>query len=294
LLDDVSGFAGGVADRVKAMGASLTSGWLLPTGKTPINGDIGPNRRFEWLETPLADVKAVKNGLGGSVNDVVLATVAGGVRRYLIEHRGMTEAEIEDVDFRAMAPVSIRTKDQRGTLGNQVAMWLVTMPIADPDPRARLAAVRRETSHLKQTDQALGAHTLVRVSAGAPATLVSLGARLAANARPFNITVTNVPGPQFPLYLLGAQMVATYPLVPLWRSHGVGVALFSYDGTVFWGFNADYDLVADIDDFAAAMAASFAELSAAAGEAQPEPPVPRSAPRGDRTRPKSRPPLGTR
>ncbi len=294
LLDDVSGFAGGVADRVKAMGASLTSGWLLPTGKTPINGDIGPNRRFEWLETPLADVKAVKNGLGGSVNDVVLATVAGGVRRYLIEHRGMTEAEIEDVDFRAMAPVSIRTKDQRGTLGNQVAMWLVMMPIADPDPRARLAAVRRETSHLKQTDQALGAHTLVRVSAGAPATLVSLGARLAANARPFNITVTNVPGPQFPLYLLGAQMVATYPLVPLWRSHGVGVALFSYDGTVFWGFNADYDLVADIDDFAAAMAASFAELSAAAGEAQPEPPVPRSAPRGDRTRPKSRPPLGTR
>ena len=183
-----------------------------------------------------------------------------------------------------MAPVSVRSHDQRGTLGNQVAMWLVSLPVDEPDPLQRLEAVKAVTEHLKKTDQALGASTLVRLSAGAPATLVSLASRLAAGVRPFNMTVTNVPGPQFPLYLLGSRMVGSYPLVPLWQAHGVGVALFSYAGTVYWGLNADYDIVPDVDEFADALRQSLAELSAAAGAAPTTPASTR--------RPKKRPPLG--
>ncbi|HHC08542.1 MAG TPA: wax ester/triacylglycerol synthase family O-acyltransferase [Actinobacteria bacterium] len=263
---DLGGLVGDVAHRVKAVGASLASGWLTPSAETPLNGPIGPNRRFDWLETPLETVKEVKDVLGGTVNDVVLAVVAGGVRRFLLE-RDVSPGELAAMEFRVMAPVSIRTGAAAGTMGNQVAMWLVPMPLGEADPVRRLEIVRAETDERKATDQALGAATLVRMSAGAPTTLVALGARLAANARPFNLTVTNVPGPQFPLYLLGARLRATYPLVPLWRGHGLGVALFSYDGTLFWGFNADYDLVPDVDRFAAAVDASLAELTAAAGAA---------------------------
>lgn len=191
--------------------------------------------------------------------------------------------DVSGLDFRAMAPVSVRSRDQRGTLGNQVAMWLVSLPVDEADPVARLEAVKRATGRLKETNQALGAATLVRLSAGAPATLVSMASRLATGVRPFNMTVTNVPGPQFPLYLLEAEMLESYPLVPLWHSHGIGLALFSYSGSVFWGFNADYDLVPDVDSFAEAIGESLAELRTAAAKLTPKP----------KKRPKRRPPLGT-
>ncbi len=267
--------------RTRAAGYSLASGWLTSASDTPLNGKVGPNRLFGTLETPLSKVKEIKNTAGGSVNDVVLATVAGGVRRFL---QGDRDCDVATLDFRSMAPVSVRTQDQRGTLGNQVAMWLVALPVGEPDPLQRLDAVRKATEHLKDTNQALGAATLVRLSAGAPATLVSMASRLAAGVRPFNMTVTNVPGPQFPLYLLGSEMVASYPLVPLWQTHGVGVALFSYAGSVYWGFNADYDIVPDVDAFAIAVSEAFDELYEAAMAAG----VDRSKPK----RPKKRPPLG--
>jgi WS/DGAT/MGAT family acyltransferase len=216
----------------------------------------------------------------------VLATVAGGVRRYLLEDPGFA---VDDLDFRVMAPVSVRTAGEAGAMGNQVALWLASLPIAEPDPVSRLAAVSEETTKLKRTDQALGAATLVRLSAGAPTTLLSLASRLATNARPFNMTVTNVPGPQFPLYLLGSKLLATYPLVPLWQEHGAGIALFSYDGTLFWGFNADWDVVPDLRALIEAVAASFGELREAAAAVTADggaPPV--TAKRA----PKKRPPLG--
>ncbi|MEA3511226.1 MAG: WS/DGAT domain-containing protein, partial [Actinomycetota bacterium] len=130
-------------------------------------------------------------------------------------------------------------------------------------------------------------------SAGAPATLVALGARLAANARPFNMTVTNVPGPQFPLYLLDARVEATYPLVPLWESHGIGIAMFSYDGTVSWGINADYGIMPDVDRFGQAIMYSFAELCDAASNAPESPERPAKAKKADKAGPKKRPPIGT-
>jgi WS/DGAT/MGAT family acyltransferase len=287
VLSNVGGIAESLGDRLQAVGASLASGWLVPTGKTAINGEIGPGRRFEWVDTPLSEVKMIKNTLGGTVNDVLLATVAGAVRHFLMVYRGVDERELIGADFRAMAPVSVRGKDQHGTLGNQVAMWLAGLPIDDPDPTSRLDTVRAETQRLKETNQALGAATLVRVSAGAPATLVALGARLAANARPFNMTVTNVPGPQFPLYMLDARLRETYPLVPLLESHGVGIAMFSYDGMVSWGINGDYQLMPDLDMFGASILTAFGELVDAA-ERAPEVPV-ASKSKG----PKKFPPLGT-
>ena len=148
-----------------------------------------------------------------------------------------------------MAPVSVRSGNQRSAMGNHVAMWLAKLPVDEADPAARLAAMSAETMKLKTTDQAYGAASLVRLSAGAPITLVSMASRLATGARPFNMTVTNIPGPQFPMYLLDAKMVEQYPLVPLWHGHGLGIALFSYDGTIYWGFNGDYDIMEDIDDF---------------------------------------------
>jgi WS/DGAT/MGAT family acyltransferase len=292
---NVSDLVESFAHRLQAVGASLSAGWLIPTGKTPINGDVGPGRRFSWVDIPLSDVKLIKNRLGGTVNDVFLATVAGAVRRFLLDERGMKRSDVDGIDFRAMAPVSVRSADQSGTLGNQVAMWLASLPVGEPDPVVRLAMVRAETERLKETNQALGAATLVRVSTGAPATLVALGARLAANARPFNMTVTNVPGPQFPLYMLDARMEVSYPLVPLWESHGVGIAMFSYNGTVAWGINGDFVLMPDIDVFGESVLASFGELLEAAENA-PEPAEKPELPPATSSRsvgPRKRPPIGT-
>lgn len=285
--DDVQSMAFEGARRIRAMSNSLGSGWLSMATKTPINGQLGPNRRFATLGIPLAEVKEVKNGLGGTVNDVVLATVAGGVRRYFEESKSFN---VDDIDFRVMAPVSVRTTSQRSAMGNHVAMWIAKLPVSEPDPSARLAAVSAETMKLKTSDQAYGAASLVRLSAGTPVTLVSMASRLAAGARPFNLTVTNVPGPQFPMYLLEAKMVEQYPLVPLWHGHGVGIALFSYNGTIYWGFNGDYDIMEEIEEFVAAIKAAFDELLelARAGDAVPL----RQKPKASRSRPKKRPPMG--
>ena len=167
------------------------------------------------------------------------------------------------MDFRVMAPVSVRTGDA-SSLGNQVAMWLVSLPIADPEPLSRLTIIKAATEHLKNTEQALGASTIVSASSGAPHQLVSLGARLATGVRPFNLTVTNVPGPQFPMYLLDAELLHQYAVVPLWHGHGVGVALFSYNGSVAWGINADWDVLPDTDVFGQAILDAFEDLAEAA------------------------------
>ncbi len=297
---DIGSVVGDVAHRLRAVGASLTSGWLVPADASPLNGQVGPNRRFDWLRSELSEVKTIKNLLGGTVNDVVLATVAGGVRRFLLEHRGVSEEALAGMEFRVMAPVSVRSSSGGGTLGNQVAMWLVPLPVGEADPVRRMEIIQAETERLKATDQALGAATIVRMSAGAPLTLVSLGARLAANARPFNMTVTNVPGPQFPLYLLGSRLEATYPLVPLWEGHGVGIALFSYAGGLFWGLNGDYDLMPDLTEFAATLGLALGELhdaaaDAAARRADGEADERSASTRGGKkAKAPKRPPLGTR
>jgi WS/DGAT/MGAT family acyltransferase len=228
---------------------------------TPLNRPIGPHRRFDWLRMDLGAVKDVKHRLGGTLNDVVLATVAGAVQRFL-EHR---RVNVDVLTFRVMAPVSVRTGGERGTaIGNRVSAWMVDLPIAERDPRQRLERIRATTERLKETKQALGAEILTRVGEWTPSTLLSLGARMATRTLPFNLVVTNVPGPQVPLYLLGARMIDNYGQIPLVDYLGLGIVLFSYAGSLCWGFTADWDLVPDLDEFVRAIEASFAELREAA------------------------------
>lgn len=245
-------------DKGLAALSSLRSGWLTPSDRTPLNPDIGPNRRFDWTEIELEQVKDIKNALGGSVNDVVLAITAGAVRSFLVDERDFDPGESE---FRAMNPVSTRSDDQRGQLGNQVAMWLVDLPIDLDDPIERYERIKGETAHLKETNQALGAATIVELSSGTPITLLSLANRvMGPRIRPFNMTITNIPGPQFPMYLLESQMLANYPMVPLWAQHGLGVALFSYNGRLLWGIQTDYDALPDSELFLEHIHRAFHQL----------------------------------
>lgn len=291
MTSDIGDLTSTWAQKLKAASASLSSGWLTPTDKTPLNGDIGPARLFDWIDLPLDGVKSIKNSHGVTVNDAMLAIVAGAVRSYLMDEAGMSDVDVATTEFRIMAPVSVRTKDEKGTLGNKVAMWLMALPVGESDPAKRIQIVKRETKNLKETDQALGASTLVSVSTGAPATLVSLAARLGSRARPFNMTVTNVPGPQFPLYMAGSQMTATYPLVPLWQSHGAGIAMFSINGSVDIGINMARDVIDDPKALGRHLEASFKELL----DAEPikaKPKATKAKPKA--TKAKQAPPMGTR
>ena len=238
---------GDLQHRLVAMAASARSGWFSRASETPLNQKIGPNRRIEFLTTELERVKEVKNAVGGTVNDVVIAAVAGAVRSFLIEDRGV---DVEGLDFRAMVPVSTRDREGGEASGNRVTMWLIDLPLGEPDPLERLRAVTLATEHLKETDQALGAALLTQSASFTPSTVLSVAARVAAaTARPFNMTVTNVPGPQVPLYLMTARLTRIFPMVPLWVNHGLGVALFSYDGRLNWGLASDRDSVPDIERF---------------------------------------------
>jgi WS/DGAT/MGAT family acyltransferase len=233
---------------------------LRRSSDTPLNAPIGPHRRFDWLAMSVADVKQVKNRLGGSVNDVVLATVAGAVREFLEQRR----VNVEDLEFRVMAPVSVRSATERGTLGNRVSAWIVPLPIAERDPKRRVELIAAETSRLKTSKQALGADLLTQAVGWTPSTLLSLGSRMVLRALPFNLVVTNVPGPQMPLYLLGARMLDNYGQVPLTDYLGLGIVLFSYAGTLCWGFTGDWDLLPDLHEFVGATEHAFRELCTAA------------------------------
>jgi WS/DGAT/MGAT family acyltransferase len=244
--------------------ASSLSGMIKPVSATPLNQPIGPHRRFDWTSMSVADVKGVKNALGGSLNDVVLATVNGAVRRFFESRR----VSVETLDFRVMAPVSVRAPGERGTLGNKVSAWMVDMPLVERDPRRALSRIREQTERLKSSKDAMGAEVLTRVASWTPSTLLSIGARMMTRAFPFNLVVTNVPGPQQPLYLLGSRMLVNYGLVPLTDYLGLGIVIFSYDGKLSWGLNADWDLVPDLHELVLHVGESFRELQQAARPAE--------------------------
>jgi WS/DGAT/MGAT family acyltransferase len=247
------------AERLIAIWESLESG-LRGAANTPFNQPTGPQRRFDWLCLDRAEIKEVKRRLDGTVNDVVLATVAGAVRRFLKRRR----VAIQGVDFRVAIPVNVRSAGEEHVLGNRVSVWLAQLPIQEPDAARRLAKVSGLTRNLKKSKRALGTDTLIKVGEWAGSTLLTLGVRFAARVNPYNLIVTNVPGPQFPLYMLDARLLQAYPLVPLFENQGLGVALFSYDGQMCFGFNADWALVPDLEDFVEDVRTSFAELRGAA------------------------------
>jgi WS/DGAT/MGAT family acyltransferase len=254
-----------VGKRVQAL-KELTGYAVRAASTTPINGRLSPHRRFDWWVLPLAEVKAVRRAYGCTVNDLVLATVAGAVRNYLKWRR----TDPERVDFRVSAPVSVRRDEDRGTLGNKVSSWILRLPTGEADPVKRLEAIHGVTDQLKRSEQALGVQMLMAAAEWAPAQLLSLGSR--ATSGPINMIVTNVPGPQVPLYMLGCRLVEMVPQVPLLENTGLGIALFSYDGRIFWGFNADPGLVPDLPEFIRLVRLSFDELrqrAAAAASIRP-------------------------
>ncbi len=254
-----------IEDHLAGLRESLGAA-LWPAADTPLNRPIGPHRRFDWLAFDLDEVKRVKQRLGGTVNDLVLAVVAGAVGRFL-EQRGVSRPRQRGLDFRVVCPVSLRSPSERGTLGNRVSTMIAALPIGETDPRRRLETVSQIMGNLKESKQALGAEALTSVSEWTAPTLVTLAARLAFRQRTSNLVVTNVPGPQIPLYLLGARMTEAYPMVPLFANQGLAVALYSYAGGLYWGFNADWDLFPDLHDIVIATDEAFRELCEAADTA---------------------------
>jgi len=243
-------------ERVRAVG-HLAASAIFGTTPTPLNQPIGPHRRFDWLPMSLDEVGVVRAHLGGSVNDVVLATVAGAMRRFF-KHVRLTDPDT--FEFKVIAPVSVRDPRERGHLGNRVAVWFVPLPIGERDPLVRLERVRQTTEELKRRHEALGAETITQAIEWLGATPISLGARAIETAPPFNMVVTNVPGPHGPLYLLGARMLEAHPMMPLLGSLSLGIALFSYGRTISWGFTADWELVHDLHELVLAVQHSFQQL----------------------------------
>lgn len=255
----------GVPDELWAAGRGLASAlWagLHPAPATRLNPPtIGPHRRFTTMRFDLAAIKRTKAALGGTVNDVVLATVAGGLRRYLLRH---AEDPSAHGAMRALMPVNIRQPGHRAG-GNRVAMLLVELPVDEADPVRRLHAVSRASRRLRsESDQVAGVALFEEIADAVATSLVSNVFRMAARLRAFNVTVTNVPGPPMPLFLLGARLEAIYPLVPLFERQAVGIALFSYAGSLDVGLAACWHGLPDLDALVVDLRAAYAELEAAA------------------------------
>jgi WS/DGAT/MGAT family acyltransferase len=259
-------------EAFSAIGQALAPA-LNPASRTPINVEVGPHRRFDWTAMRVADFKAVKNVLGGTLNDVVLATVSGALRRFFMK-RGV---DPDDLDVRALVPVSVRSQDERGRLGNRVTELIAPLPVNLDGPLARLKAVQATMGGLKESKQALGGEVLTAIADWTVPNLLVQAVRLAQRARPYNLVVTNVPGPQIPLYFLGSEMQTTYPVVPLFQNLGLVIGLFSYNGGLFWGLNAEWEHVPDLHDFVVFLEQSFKEAQAEASRA-----AARAAKRGQR------------
>ena len=256
-LGDVKETTAGVSRNISGV-LSAAATVVRPPSASPLNVDIGEQRRYGIADTRLSDYKRIRKAHGGTVNDVVLAVVSGAIREWL-----MTRGEnlTNRSTIRAMVPVSIRTEDNND-LGNEVTAFLCDLPVGEPDPVVRLQRVAFEMGQHKAAGQMLGAQAIVGLTGFAPPTLHAIGARAAGGLtrRVWNVVVTNVPGPQFPLYAGGAKMLATYPVVPLAKNQAVSIGLTSYDGGVYFGLNADRDAMPDVDVLADCIVAALSEL----------------------------------
>ena len=233
---------------------------LNPAPPTPLNVPIGPHRRFVGVRGRLSDFKLVKDTFGGTVNDVVLTAVSGALRTWL-RSRGV---RTEGLELRALVPVSLRSRDENHELGNRIAAMRGPLPVYVADPLERLRTVRASMGELKESKQALGAEVIAGLQNFAPPTILGQASRLNFSTRLFNLIVTNVPGPQFPLYVLGREMQTVYPIAFLPRDHALAVAIISYNGWLNFGLLADYDALPDVDEFVDALEEAVDELVALA------------------------------
>jgi WS/DGAT/MGAT family acyltransferase len=280
-------------DAAEGLGEVVWAG-LNPAPETPLNVDIGPHRRYAIVRNELADFRYVKQVLGGTVNDVVLTAVSGALARWL-RSRGV---RTEGLELRALVPVSIRPKDQGHHLGNQIVLMRGPLPVYIRDPVARLRFVKESMDGLKESKQAVGAKVIADVQQLAPPTILAQASRMAFSTRLFNLIVTNVPGPQFPLYILGRELLDLFPIAFLPKNHALAIAIMSYNGSIDFGLLGDYDALPDIDAIADGIADSLAQLKTAAQAkearvAAARKPVPKRAPANEgkpaaRRRPESR------
>jgi WS/DGAT/MGAT family acyltransferase len=237
----------------KMVGAGLSA------SQHPVfNVEIGPHRRFAMVQADIGDLKGVKNAHGGTVNDVILSVVAGALGKYLRARGHGTDG----LELRAMVPVSIRAAEEHGALGNRISAMMAPLPVWSEDPIERLRIVSEEMGDLKSSGQAVGAEILTKLTDFAPGTIASQAARLQPAQRFFNLVVTNVPGPQFPLYVLGRKMESIFPMVPLARRQALCVGIMSYNGQVNFGLVGDYDAMTDLESFALDLEAALAEAVA--------------------------------
>ena len=245
----------GAREAAEGIGEIVWAG-LNPAPATPLNVEIGPHRRVRWVQSRLDDFKEIKNELGGTVNDVVLAVVTGALRRWL-RLRGV---RTEGLELRALVPVSIRTADEHQQLGNRIAAMRGPLPVYCEDPLTCLERVRQSMDGLKESKQALGAEVISGLEDFAPPTLLAQASRLNFSTRLFNVIVTNVPGPQFPLYLLGRELEELIPIAFLPENHALAIAIMSYNGRLDFGLLADYDAMPDVEDLALFLEDSLTEL----------------------------------
>jgi diacylglycerol O-acyltransferase / wax synthase len=248
-------------EAAEGVGEIIWAG-LNPAPETPLNVHIGPHRRFLGIPNRLEDFKLVKNAFGGTVNDVVLAVVAGALRSFLVSRGRHTEG----VELRALVPVSVRTEGEHHTMGNRIVVMRGPLPVYIADPIQRLRFVSEAMAGLKESKQALGAEVIAGVQNFAPPTILAQASRLNFSTRLFNLIVTNVPGPQFPLYVLGREMLEAYPVAFLPEDHALAIAIMSYNGQMNFGLLADFDAVPDIDLIGESIAAELATLVSLARE----------------------------
>jgi WS/DGAT/MGAT family acyltransferase len=245
-----------------AAGKMIGAGLSAPP--SPFNVDIGPHRRFSFVRADIGEFKRIKNEHGGTVNDVVLSTVTGALGNYL-RARGHDTGELE---LKAMVPVSVRAEDEHGALGNRVAAMMAPLPVWCEDPVERLHLITASMGDLKSSGQAVGAQVLSQMADFAPPTIAAQAARLTPRQRFFNLVVTNVPGPQLALYMLGREMEAIFPMVPLAQRQALCVGIMSYNGQINFGLIGDFDAMADLDAFALELEAAIEEISAATPRAK--------------------------
>jgi diacylglycerol O-acyltransferase / wax synthase len=255
-----------IGDSAQALGEV---GWNFanPAPQIPLNVPVGSHRRYEWVRADLAQFKQIKDALGGTVNDVVLAVVAGAMRKWLQE-RGI---RTEGLELRAQVPVSIRAADEKGHLGNKIAAVRGPIPVYIDDPVQRLAMCREGMEGIKQSKQALGAEVISRFNDFAPPTLLAQAARVNFSTRLFNLVVTNVPGPQIPLYVLGRELEDIFPVGFLPPEQALFIAIMSYNGEINFGLLGDYDVMYDLEVVAEGIEESLAELVEAAEVSQETP-----------------------
>jgi WS/DGAT/MGAT family acyltransferase len=248
-------------EDIASIGATTLAGINAPAPPSPFNVEIGPHRRYTWVDADLAQFKAIKDSLGGTLNDVVLTAVSLALGTHLRTQGHDTEGLV----LKAMVPVSVRAQAERGALGNRVAAMWAPLPVGKPDPLESFREISLAMDDLKDSGQAVGAEVLINLAGFAPPTILSQAARLQARQRFFNLVVTNVPGPQFPLYLLGRRLRALYPVVPLARRQALGIAVMSYDGALGFGLLADYDALPELELIARDLERAIGSLARAAG-----------------------------